>query len=53
MYIREETCVPAFHTKTGLLLLMRCCALKFVFQKTDKQLTLSKEKNLKKNYRLL
>lgn len=32
-----ETCVPVFHTKTGLLLLIRCCALKFFFQKTNKK----------------
>lgn len=48
-----ETCVPVFHTKTCLLLPIRSCALKFVFQKINKSKNITKEKNLKKNYRLL
>lgn len=32
-----ETCVPVFHTKTGLLLLITFCALKFFFQESNKQ----------------
>lgn len=43
MYIGEEICVPAFHTKTGFLLLIRCCALKFVFQKTNNQPSAKKQ----------
>lgn len=39
-----ETCVPVFHTKTCLLLPIRSCALKFVFQKINKSKNLTKEK---------